>query len=230
VPWSSRAAKKMLSSEASEQPVHSAPVASYAFRQLDAPPPGSAEDIADVLSAVRAEADRIRAEAWAAGEAEGRAAGLAAARAEAQPALAAIAAAVQSVDEMRARIATEVEQDAVEMAIRVAEQILAGVISIEPERVVDVARNSLRHLIDRRHVTLVVNPADLELVSDSVEKLRAELGGIEHLGVQSDRRIGPGGVIARTETGEIDAGLAAQLARAREIAIAAVSPEEDDAA
>jgi flagellar assembly protein FliH len=219
----------MLSSEPLEQPAQPSPVATYAFTQLDAPPPGSAEDIADVLSAVRAEADRIRAEAWAAGEAEGRAAGLAAARADAQPALSALAAAIQTVEELRAQVAAEAEQDAVEMAIRVAEQIVAGVIAIEPERIVDVARNALRHLIDRRHVTLVVNPADLELVSESVDSLRSQLGGIEHLSVQADRRIGRGGAIARTEAGDIDSGFATQLARAREIATAAISPEPTDA-
>ena len=213
----------MLSSDPSQQPV-----ASYAFQQLDAPPPGSAEDIADVLSAVRAEADRIRAEAWAAGEAEGRAAGLAAAQEAAQPALAALGAAAAAVDQLRGQLAAEAQQDAVDLAIRLAEQILAGVISVQPERVVDVARNALRHLIDRRHVTLVVNPDDLELVSASVDHLRSALGGIEHLGVQSDRRIGRGGAIARTEAGDIDAGLSAQLARAREIAVAALSQESAD--
>ncbi|MGZ4182409.1 MAG: FliH/SctL family protein [Solirubrobacteraceae bacterium] len=205
-------------------------MASYAFQQLDAPPPGTGDDIADVLSAVRAEADRIRAEARAAGEAEGRAAGLAAAQEAAQPALAALGAAAGAVDALRAQLAAEAQQDAVELAIRLAEQILAGAIAVEPERVVDVARNALRHLIDRRHVTLIVNPADLELVSESVENLCSELGGIEHLSVQSDRRIGRGGAIARTEAGDIDAGFATQLARAKEIAIAALSPESADAA
>ena len=217
----------MLSSDPREQPA-AVPVASYAFQQLDAPPPGSAEEIADVLSAVRAEADRIRAEARAAGEAEGRAAGLAAAQEAAQPALAALAAAAGAVTELRAQLAAEAERDAVELAIRLAEQIVAGAIAVQPERVVDVARNALRHLIERRHVTLVVNPADLEIVSESVEKLCSELGGIEHLSVQSDRRIGPGGAIARTEAGDIDAGLSTQLARAREIAIAVLSPESAD--
>jgi len=219
----------MLSSDPRQQPA-AAPVASYAFHQLDAPPPGSAEEIADVLSAVRAEADRIRDEARAAGEAEGRAAGIAAAQQAAQPALAALAAAAGAVNELRAQLAAEAEQDAVELAIRIAEQILAGAIEVQPERVVDVARNALRHLIDRRHVTLVVNPADLELVSDSVENLTSQLGGIEHLSVQADRRVGRGGAIARTEAGDIDAGLPTQLARAREIAMAALSPESADAA
>ncbi|HUA04104.1 MAG TPA: FliH/SctL family protein [Solirubrobacteraceae bacterium] len=200
-------------------------VGTYAFRQLDAPPPGTSNGIADVLSAVRAEAEQIRAQAWAAGEAEGRAAGIAAARTEAAPAVAALGAAVEAVAELRAQMMAELEQDAVEMAMRLAEQIIAGVISVEPSRVIDVGRNALRHLSDRRRVTLVVNPDDLELVSECVEQLQSELGGIEHLGVQSDRRIARGGAIARTDSGEIDSGVDAQLGRAREIVAAALARE-----
>ena len=204
------------------------PVNGYAFRQLDAPPAGTSNGIADVLSAVRAEAEQIRAQAWAAGEAEGRAAGMAAARTEAAPAVAAMTAALEAIEQLKAQMLTELEQDAVEMAMRLAEQILAGVVSVEPERVIDVGRNALRHLTERRRVTLVVNPDDLELVSECVDQLQSELGGIEHLGVQSDRRIGRGGAIARTDSGEIDSGLDAQLSRAREIVAAALARESFD--
>jgi flagellar assembly protein FliH len=204
------------------------PAASYAFRQLDAPPAGTTEGIADVLSAVRAEAEQIRAQAWAAGEAEGRAAGLAAARADAEPALAALSASAQAISELRTQVVAELEQDAVEMALRLAEQILAAVLSVQPERVIDVARNALRHLTERRRVTLVVNPADLELVSECVEQLQSELGGIEHLGVQADRRVARGGAVARTDTGDIDAGIETQLGRARELVVAALAGETHD--
>jgi flagellar assembly protein FliH len=197
----------------------------YAFRQLDAAAAEASGGIADVLSAVRAEAEQIRAQAWAAGEAEGRAAGLAAARNDAAPALGALGTAVQAISDVRAQFVAELEQDAVELAFRLTEQILSGVLAVEPERVLDVARNALRHLSDRRHVTLVVNPDDLELVSECVEQLQSELGGIEHLSVQSDRRVARGGVIARTDSGEIDAGIEAQLARAREIVAAALARE-----
>ena len=204
--------------------VGESPINGYAFRQLDAPA-GTSNGIADVLSAVRAEAEQIRAQAWAAGEAEGRAAGLAAARTDAEPAVAALSASLQAIDELKAQMIVELEEDAVEMALRLAEQIIAGVLSVEPERVLDVGRNALRHLSDRRRVTLVVNPDDLELVSECVDQLQSELGGIEHLGVQSDRRIGRGGAIARTDSGEIDSGIDAQLGRAREIVAAALARE-----
>jgi flagellar assembly protein FliH len=140
----------------------------------------------------------------------------------------ALGASVQAIAELRDQVVAELEADAVEMALRLAEQILAGVVAVEPERVLDVARNALRHLADRRRVTIVVNPDDLELVNECVDSLQSELGGIEHLGVQADRRVVRGGAIARTDSGEIDAGIDVQLARAREIVAATFERESGD--
>jgi flagellar assembly protein FliH len=199
----------------------SSEVAAYAFEELHAPA-GSAHSAADVLSAALAEAEQVRAQAYAAGHAEGHAAGIEAARAEAEPALSALTAALQAIEQLRDHLISELELDAVELAFSLCEQILAGVLSVQPERVVDVARNALRHLSDRRQVTLVVNPDDLAVMADSVSELETQLGGIEHLAVQSDRRVARGGAIARTDSGEIDSGIDTQLQRAREIVVAAL--------
>jgi flagellar assembly protein FliH len=200
-----------------------ATIAAYTFRQLEAPA-GSVRDVADVLSAAHADAEQIRQQAWNEGEAEGRAAGLSAMRAELEPSLQAVAGAAQALDALRDQIISQLEHDAVNLALRLAEQIVAGTIEVEPERVVDVAGVALRRIRDRDHVTLVVNPADLELMSDSVSRLQSELGGIANLNVQSDRRVGRGGVLARTDEGEIDASIETQLARAREVVTAELSP------
>jgi flagellar assembly protein FliH len=205
-----------------------ATIAAYTFRQLEAPA-GSVRDVADVLSAAHSDAEQIRLAARAAGEAEGRAAGLATARAEMEPALQAVAAAAQTLDALRDQVISEVEHDAVALALRLAEQIVAGAIEVAPERIVDIAAVALRRIRDRRHVTLVVNPADLELVSESVTRLQAELGGIEHLNVQSDRRVGRGGVLARTDEGEVDASIETQLSRAREVVAAELGPHDGGA-
>ena len=200
-----------------------ATIAAYTFRQLEAPA-GSVRDVADVLSAAHSDAERIRQKARAEGEAEGRAAGMAAIRAELEPSLHAIAGAAEALASVRDQVVAELEHDAVALALRVAEQVVAGAIDVAPERVLDVAAVALRRIRDRQHVTLVVNPADLELMSGSVTQLQAQLGGIEHLNVQSDRRVGRGGVLARTDEGEIDATLETQLARAREIVAAELGP------
>ncbi len=202
-----------------------ATIAAYTFRQLEAPA-GSVRDVADVLSAAHADAEQIRQQAWAEGVAEGRAAGMAAMRAELEPSLQAVAGAAQALDAMRDQVIAELEHDAVTLALRLAEQIVAGAIEVSPERIVDIAAVALRRIRDRQHVTLVVNPADLELMSDSVTQLQSELGGIEHLNVQSDRRVGRGGVLARTDEGEIDASIETQLARAREVVAAELGPRD----
>lgn len=204
-----------------------ATIAAYTFRQLEAPA-GSVRDVADVLSAAHADAEHIRAQARASGAAEGRAAGLAAARAEMEPSLQAMAGAAGALEALRDQVVSELEHDAVALALRLAEQIVAGAIALEPERIVDIAAVALRRIRDRQHVTLVVNPADLELMSDSVTRLQSELGGIEHLNVQADRRVGRGGVLARTDEGEVDASIETQLARAREVVTAELGPRGGD--
>jgi flagellar assembly protein FliH len=215
-----------LSSEPAPAPA--ATVAEYTFEQLDGPNGTSVDEIADLLSSVRAEADEMRERARAAGEAEGRAAGLAQAHEQAAPALAALSEALRGIEQLRAELVAQLEQDAVEIALRLAEHVLAGTLSVEPERVIDVTRNALRHFSDRRRVTLVVNPADLEILHAAVDQLRGELGGIEHLAVQADRRVGRGGAIATTEAGEIDSSIETQLARAREVIAAALAGEVID--
>jgi len=198
----------------------------YAFEPL-APLASVSDDDPDPLAEARAEAEQIRAKARRSGEAEGRAAGLAHAHAEGQQAVAAFAAALAALQQTRAEVLAALEQDALEFSFALTERILAGVLSAQPERVLDVTRNALRRLTDRHRVMLVVNPADLELVSDSVPALRAELGGIEHCDVQADRRIRRGGAVVRTDAGEIDATIEAGLDRAREIVAAALGGEDD---
>jgi flagellar assembly protein FliH len=206
-------------------PAGGAPITAYAFEQLDAPAQGSIGAVADVLSAAWAEAEEVRVQARLAGEAAGRAEGLAAARAEAEPALHALACATRAVEELKGELVAALERDAVELALRLSEQILGGVLAVKPEYVLDVARGALRRLADRHRVTLVVNPTDLEFVRESIDALRTELGGIDHLDVHADRRVGRGGVLARTDAGEIDATMEAQMVRARELVTAALGEQ-----
>jgi flagellar assembly protein FliH len=208
----------------SESPA--ATVETYSFRQLQSPAGGPVRNVADVLGTAYAEADQIRAQARLAGHEEGRREAHAQARAEIEPSLRALADAARAVQEHTHELTAELESDAVLLGLRLAEQIVAGTIAVEPERLIEVTAMALRRIVDRRDVTLVVNPADLELLKGAVTSVQAELGGIEHLNVQADRRVGRGGVLARTEAGEIDATIETQLARARELVIAELTSSD----
>jgi flagellar assembly protein FliH len=194
-----------------------AEAAPYAFRQLEPPRAISLRDLEDPIAEARAEADRIREAARQEGYADGHAAALAQARPGLEAAAAALEQAIAGVEQVRAETAAQVERDAIELALQLAEKIVAGALAVDSERIVDVVRGALRRLSERRRVTILVNPDDLETVRGAVDSFVTTLGGIEHCEVQAERRIAAGGAMVRTEEGQIDATVHTQLVRAREL-------------
>src|SRR4051812_9826489 len=166
-----------------------------------------------LVAAAEAEADRIRSEARAAGHAEGFAAGRAEALAEMQPTVAAIAEVLSSVRELESSHADRVEGQAVQLAVSIAEKVVAGAISVSPERLLDVVRGALRTMIERERVTVLVNPSDVPLLREAMPDLD----------VHEERRVARGGALLRTAFGEIDATLDTKLARAREAVVEELS-------
>jgi flagellar assembly protein FliH len=166
------------------------------------PAPGSAPSL-----------DAVREQAFE----EGFAAGVAQAQTQLDGPAAALAAAAEQLQALRTDAAASVEADAVDLALRIAEQAVGAAIAADPELVVEAVRGALRRLVERDRVLILVNPDDLELVREHTARLVSELGGIEHCEVQAERRVRPGGAIVRTTEGEVDATLATKLARAREV-------------
>ncbi len=149
--------------------------------------------------------------------AAGYAAGLQESREAAIAAVMALEAAVEDVYALRAETAAQVERQAVELALKIAEQALGAAIAADPELVLGAVRGALRRLVEREHVIVLVHPEDLELVRETTGTLLGELGGMEHLEVQADRRVPQGGAIVRTAEGEVDGTVGTKLERAREV-------------
>jgi flagellar assembly protein FliH len=194
----------------------------FAFEQLPPAPPeerrradpqAARNEAEQIIATARQEADSIRERAYA----EGVAAGRAEAAAQAAPAVQALAEALVQVEAERAQVAEDMEEAAVGLALQIADKALTGAITAQPERVVDVVRGALRCLVERERVTILVNPEDLEMIRESVDGLVRQLGGIDHIDVQEERRVQRGGAIVRSATGEIDARIQTKLDRAREI-------------
>ena len=168
---------------------------------------------AAVAAAPAIDLDAIRAEGFQ----DGYSAGVADARGAMEPAGAALLAAAGELQALRADVAERAERAAVDLALRIAEQVVQAALAVEPERVVDAVRGALRRLVERDRVLVLVSPDDLDVVREHAEALVAELGGIEHIGVEADRRVARGGAIVRTAEGEVDATLDIKLGRAREV-------------
>jgi flagellar assembly protein FliH len=189
----------------------------YAFEQLEPSDPPPRDEPARRLAQASAEAQRMREEARAEGYAEGRAAGHAAGQGEIAAALAGLGDALRGVDALRAQVAEAVERDAIDLSLALAEKILAGALQARPELVVEVVQGALRRLSERRRITVLVNPADLEMVRSVVGQITAQGSGVELCDLQSEPRVGVGGAIVRTAEGEVDASVQTQLERAREV-------------
>jgi flagellar assembly protein FliH len=198
----------------------------FSFETLEPPvaAPVAVEDgealdpVVSLLARAEAEAEMVRAAAHAEGYEAGRAEALAALG----PALEALQTAVAAAHEERIAAADQLELHAVDLALFLAEKLVGGALAVEPERVVEAVRGALRGIVERERVTVLVHPADLELVREAMDELRATLGGIEHCEVQAERRVGRGGAIVRTQDGDVDARVETKLLRAREVVEAAL--------
>jgi len=190
----------------------------FSFDSLEAPaapaPAGVALDpVVGLLARAEAEAELVREAA----RAEGYEAGRAEALASLSPALEALQTALSAAQAERLAAADQLEIHAVDLAMFLAERVLQGALAVEPERVVEAVRGALRGIVERERVTVLVHPADLELVREAMDEMRATLGGIEHCEVQAERRVSRGGAIVRTQDGDVDARVETKLKRAREV-------------
>lgn len=187
--------------------------------------PADALTAAELLARAHAEGEQIRLAARERGYEEGFASGHAQALTEAAFGASALAQARTALQFEAAEAATRLEVEAVELALAIAQKIVAGALAVRPEFVVDAVRHALRGIVDRERITVLVNPADLPLVSGAMAGLQAEMGGMEHWEVQAERRVDRGGAIVRHVHGDVDAQIEGKLERAREVVEAAL--EED---
>lgn len=198
---------------------------SYAYEHLEpsqAPPRDAA---ARLLAQAMADAERIRESARAEGYEQGRAAGHEQGMAEVANAAGALGEAVQALGALRVETVQTVEKDSIKLAIALSNKILMGALQARPELVVEVVQGALRRISDRRTITVLVNPADLEVVKGAVGRLTGQGSGVEVCDVQADERVEPGSAVVRTGEGEVDAGVYTQLERASEVAAAALEAD-----
>ncbi|HEY1687867.1 MAG TPA: FliH/SctL family protein [Solirubrobacteraceae bacterium] len=188
---------------------------SYEPLQASAPPDPKAPE--QIVARAQAEADQIREQARAEGMQQGYDAGCEQGVEAARTAAEALGKTLEEMHQTRERMLDALEQDAVGLALALAAKILAGALEAQPERVLDVVRGALRHIAERRSITILVDPADMEIVNAAIGELSAKAGGIEHCEVHADRRVGRGGAIVRTSEGEVDACVDTQLEQAREV-------------
>ena len=199
--------------------------AAFAFEQLEPQPPRSSAprpvvDAGTALADAHAQAEQIRAEARHSGREEGFRAGMEEALESMRPAAAALVEAANALREQSAASAEALERHAVDLALAIAEKMVQAALDVKPERVVDVVRGAMRLLVEREDVAVYVNPVDVDVVRDAIERYAQDSPGGPRVEVLEERRVARGGAVLRTSVGEVDARLETKLEQARTALVA----------
>lgn len=158
--------------------------------------PAATEDVAT-------ECARLRETARAEGYAEGVAAGRAEIDANAVRMRQLAESFSSTLDNLDFRLADMV----LELALDVARQVVAGELSVRPERLLDVVNLALKQMAETsRESRLLLNPDDAALVRPHLEGVLDK----SRLRIVEDARIVRGGCLIETSQGDLDATLPAR--------------------
>ena len=140
---------------------------------------------------------------------------------------------VQSLEELILRAQDEkrkalkdAEAEIAGLATRIAEKILNEQIKISPEVVVAIAKRAIELAIDREHIVIRINPADREMMRRHKAEMFASADGVKSIQVVADQAIKQGGCVIETNSGNVDAQLASQLAQVEECLLGAIDGGE----
>lgn len=174
-----------------------------AFEQWESPAESVPQTAPEPVEDAAAECARLREAARAEGFAEGLAAGRAEIESHAQRMRQLAESFSSTLDNLDFRLADMV----LELALDVARQVVAGELSVRPERLLDVVNLALKQMAETtRESRLLLNPDDAALVRPHLEGVLDK----SRLRIVEDGRIVRGGCLIETSQGDLDATLQAR--------------------
>lgn len=158
-----------------------------------------------VLQEARVEADKVKDEVREAAFEQGKKEAMSKAASEATALREQARSVLRQAEEIRRQTLESVEAEIVRLSIEIAEKILSVKLNLHPHVVVEIAKEAIDMLHERDQVVLFVNPAEVPLFEDNKERLLKHLSPKGELHIIGDHDISPGGCIAETEHGRVDA-------------------------
>jgi flagellar assembly protein FliH len=169
------------------------------------------EEAERCLTEARQKAADLEAEAYQVGFSQG----VEAARQEIHQQFASVLASfqqgIEEITSLRPEMRRLAEEDIITLACQLAKKILHHEAMINRNVLMETLQHALAYLVDREHVVVYVNPADLEQAQALHTDLPQTLGTIRHMTIEADATIGRGGCVVESAFGEIDARMEAQI-------------------
>jgi len=170
------------------------------------------DDPAEIVAAARAEAERIRREAFESGYAEGRQEGLKQGGAEIQTALSFLKRLASDLAEQEKTALAQLEPELIKLAVAVAKKIIDKEMSVDRDIIKRCVARAIEKIVEREKLVVYVHPTDLPIVLDYKETLIEMFDGIKTIEVvASENGISPGGCMVETDLVRVNGQIEAQL-------------------
>ena len=142
---------------------------------------------------------------------EGKALGLQIGRKEIQPVLESLQGILKEISAKRDHLIRDAESTVLRLSLAVARKIIKAEIKQNPDLILNIVREAIKHVSDRSGLVVRMHPDDGRNVEGFRDQLLNSFNGIQTLEIEQDSQIAPGGCIVETNTGTIDAQLDVQL-------------------
>lgn len=167
----------------------------------------AADIIRNAMEDARREAKEIKEEARESGFIEGKKEALAKAAAEANAIRDQARMVLRQSEEIRRQTLESVEDEIIELAKDMAAKILFNELRQNPATILAVAGEAIELLKNRDEVILYVNPSEAIIFEQRMKELKQLLPPKGVLHIIADSGVSPGGVVAETQHGRIDANM-----------------------
>ncbi|MCK4657128.1 MAG: hypothetical protein KAT85_08830 [candidate division Zixibacteria bacterium] len=115
------------------------------------------------------------------------------------------------VKNQRGEIFRQAEREIIELALAIARRIITVQAESTPEIVIDSARKAVKLLLDRTNLVVKVAPEQEMFIRENIDRLYEMDDRIQKIDIETDRRVGPGGCMLDTESGNVDARIETEL-------------------
>lgn len=151
------------------------------------------------------ESTRIEKAAYETGFHQGEKAGMELAEKKIEAVMRRYGDAIAEIGNLRATLYSQVEQDAVKLAVAVARKIVHREILADPEITQTMVRVALSRAAARSPIAIRLNPVDHRYLLDHKSEWLGIADGGMQVDLVADKSIGRGGCLIETECGNIDA-------------------------
>jgi len=118
---------------------------------------------------------------------------------------------LSETEKNRAERISRLETDIVKLAVAMAEKIITSQLTLDEQIVVQIARSTMKKLVEPRYINIYAHPRDAEILMRQQRLLTEEESESIPIKIIKQSDLSPGSCIIETDKGTVDASMGTQI-------------------